>query len=287
MADNFGYNLADCKKTEEVKMIKIIVLFSILLSSLFSFEVQKPKVYKEQNITGWYMSEKLDGIRGYWDGKKLYSKNGNEIITPKNFTKNFPPFKLDGELWSKRDDFEFIQSTVLDKTPSNSWDKITYNIFEVPNAKGDFKSRLEKAKRWFTKYPNKNVNIIKQIKCKDEQHLLKYLDKIVALKGEGVIVKDASKLYHTGRSPYILKVKKAYDMEGIVVEYNYKKNSKIIKSLQIKLDNGIVFNLGGGLSDKQRLYPPKIGDMITFKYYGFTKNGKPKFASFLRVREEE
>jgi DNA ligase-1 len=268
-----------------MKGIFVFLFFSF--SFLYAFEVQKPKVYNDQNITGWYMSEKLDGIRGYWDGKKLYSKNQKEIITPKYFTKNFPPFALDGELWSKRDDFETIQSTVLDKVPSNTWKDITYNIFEVPEVKGDFKTRLEIAKKWFEEHPNKNVNIIKQIVCKDEEHLLNYLNEIVKLKGEGVIVKDPSKAYHTGRSPYILKVKKVYDMEGIVIGYNYRPNIKVLKSLKIKLENGVVFNLGGGFSNKQRTNLPKLNSMITFKYYGFTKRGKPKFASFLRVREVE
>jgi DNA ligase-1 len=45
--------------------------------------------------------------------------------------------------------------------------------------------------------------------------------------------------------------------------------------------------LGGGFKKEDRLNPPKIGEFVTFKYYGFTKNGKPKFASFLRVREVE
>ena len=268
-------------------MNKIFFSCLFFLSSLLAFEVQKPKVYDEQDISGWYMSEKLDGIRGYWDGKNLYTKNGNLINTPKEFTKNFPPFALDGELWSKRDNFEFIQSIVLDKKPSSSWENITYNIFEVPNSKGNFKTRLEKARKWFEKYPNSNVNIIKQIVCKNEKHLLTYLDKIVKLKGEGIIVKDPSQPYHTGRSPYILKVKKAYDMEGIVIGYNYKKDGKTFKSLKLKLENSVIFNLGGGFSDKQRKEPPKVGDVVTFKYYGFTKNGKPKFSSFLRVREIE
>lgn len=55
----------------------------------------------------------------------------------------------------------------------------------------------------------------------------------------------------------------------------------------MKLKNGIIFNLGGGFSNKERLNPPKIGETITFKYYDLTKNGKPKFASFLRVRKKE
>ena len=54
------------------------------------------------------MSEKLDGIRAYWDGKELLSKNGNKIYAPTWFLHNLPPFEIDGELWTKRDDFENI-----------------------------------------------------------------------------------------------------------------------------------------------------------------------------------
>ncbi len=258
----------------------------MLLSSLFSFEVQKPQIYDDQNISGWLMSEKLDGVRGYWDGKKLYTKNGNLINAPKEFTANFPPFPLDGELWSKRDDFSFIQSTVLDETPSKNWEKITYNIFEVPEANGDFLGRLESAKEWFEIHPNPHINIIKQIVCKDEEHLQKYLGEIIELKGEGVIVKNKKEPYQTGRSPHILKVKIAQDMEGITTGYNYDKDGKL-KSLKLKLDNGVIFNLGGGFSELEKENPPKIGEIVTFKYYGFTKNGVPKFTSFLRVRRGE
>ncbi len=267
-------------------MRKIYLIVLICISSLFSFEVQKPQIYDEQNITGWLMSEKLDGIRGYWDGKNLYTKNQKLINTPKDFTKNFPPFALDGELWSKRDDFEAIQATVLDVIPSKNWENITYNIFEVPETKGDFLGRLQKAKEWFATNPNNHINFIEQIVCKDEEHLQKYLAEIIALKGEGVIVKNGKEPYQTGRSSHILKVKKVQDMEGIIVGYKYDKNGKL-KSLKLKLGSEIIFYLGGGLSDKDRLNPPKIGEIVTFKYYGFTKNGIPKFASFLRVRKEE
>jgi DNA ligase-1 len=262
----------------------LLLLFITFVFSL-AFEVQKPKTYDEQNISGWVMSEKLDGIRGYWDGKKLYTKNGNLINTPKYFTKNFPPFALDGELWSKRDDFEFIQSVVLDDIPSDDWKKISFNIFEVPNTQGDFAKRLHKAENWFEKNPNNSVKIIPQQVCKDQEHLQQYLEKIVTLKGEGVVVKDPIKNYHTGRSSHILKVKKVLDMEGEIIGYNYKDDNKTLKSYQIKLQNGVVFNLGGGLSDIQRVNPLNMGKIVTFKYYGFTKYGKPKFASFLRVRE--
>jgi DNA ligase-1 len=32
--------------------------------------------YQGEDPTGWIMSEKLDGIRAYWDGVNLYSKKG-------------------------------------------------------------------------------------------------------------------------------------------------------------------------------------------------------------------
>ncbi len=264
------------------------VIFILLIClNLFAVELVKPKVYKgSEDIIGWYMSEKLDGIRGYWDGKTLRTRKGNLLYPPKWFIKDFPPFELDGELWTKRDNFENIQSIVMDKTPSKNWNQITYNIFEVPNAKGGFTIRLTKLKSYLYKNPNKYIKVIQQIPCKSSNHLHKFLDKIISLKGEGVIIKDSTLSYHTGRSPHILKVKKAQDMEGRVIAVNYSKKTNVMKNITLKLQNNVIFNLGGGFSNIQRKNPPYIGDTVTFKYYGFTKNDKPKFASFLHVRKD-
>ncbi|XPV69614.1 MAG: DNA ligase [Halarcobacter sp.] len=266
--------------------MKIIVL---LFLSIFAFaqEIQKPMVYKgDENIQEWLMSEKLDGIRAYWNGKELLTRKGKKIYPPKWFIKNFPKFELDGELWSKRSDFENIQSIVMDKTPSKKWENISYNIFEVPHAKGNFKQRLQKIKQWFEKNKNPKVVIIKQIKIKNKNHLDKFLKDIISKGGEGVIIKNPLPSYESGRSANILKVKKFQDMEGEVVAINISKKTKVLKSLVVKLKNGIKFNLGIGFSKNQRENPPKIGSIVTFKYYGFTKKGKPKFASFLHLRED-
>ena len=267
--------------------MKILMLLFIFIY-LNSQELQKAKNYdnSKHNITNWYMSEKLDGIRAYWNGKELLSKNGNKIYAPSWFTKDFPPFELDGELWTKRDDFESIQNIVLDTNPSSKWEKITYNIFEVPNEKGNFDKRLEKIKSWLDKNPNKIIKIIPQLICKNETDLNIYLKELLDKKAEGIILKNPNLEYFTGRSENILKVKKFYDDEGLVIGLNYSNNGEF-KSLQLKLNNGIIFNLGGGFSDIQRKNPPQIGDTVTFKYYDLTKNNKPKFASFLRIRKKE
>ena len=152
--------------------MKIFLLIFLFLN-LNSQELQKAKIYdnSKHNITNWYMSEKLDGIRAYWNGKELLSKNGNKIYAPFWFIKDFPPFELDGELWTKRDDFENIQNIVLDANPSIKWDEITYNIFEIPNEKGNFDKRLEKINSWLDKNPNKFIKIIPQKICKNESEL--------------------------------------------------------------------------------------------------------------------
>ena len=267
--------------------MKHFFLLLFLIINAYSIELQKAKIYDKEkhHIDNWLMSEKLDGIRAYWDGKEFRSKNGNKIYAPSWFLDNLPPFELDGELWTKRDDFENIQNIVLDINPSSKWEEITYNIFEVPNAKGNFEERLKKLEQWLVKNPSKNIKIIPQIKCKNQEHLEIYLKELLDKKAEGIILKNPNKDYFQGRSDDILKVKKFFDDEGIVIAQNYK-NGKF-KSLKIELKNKVVFNLGGGFSNQQRLNPPQIGDIITFKYYGFTKNQKPKFASFLRIRNKE
>jgi DNA ligase 1 len=264
-----------------------LFLLILILTNLYTQELQKAKIYDESihNINNWYMSEKLDGIRAYWDGENMYTKNGNKIYAPNWFVKNFPKFELDGELWTKRDDFENIQNIVLDNIPSSKWNEITYNIFEVPNEKGNFSKRLEKLSNYLKIHKNEYLKIIPQIKCKNKSHLNSYLQELLDKKAEGIIIKNPDLEYFIGRSENILKVKKFYDDEGIVIGINYK--DKKFKSLIIKQKNGVIFNLGGGFSNKQRLNPPKIGDTITFKYYGLTKNNKPKFASFLKIRKSE
>lgn len=274
-------------------MKKLIFVFILIIYSIVqaeSIQVQKPKVYHGyEDIKGWHMSEKLDGIRGYWDGKQLKTKNGNKIYPPKWFTKNFPPFALDGELWSKRGDFENIQSIVLDDKPTKKWKEMSYQIFEVPNYDGNFTQRLQCANKWLKEKQIKHAHIIKQIRCEDREHLKKYLHYIENLGGEGVIIKNPKLTYFTGRSGEVLKVKSFEEMEGKVMGVNAGKGKflGLMGSLTLQLENGVIFRLGGGFNLEDRKNPPNVGSLVTFKYYGFTKNNKPKFASFIRVREKE
>lgn len=241
------------------------------------------KTYKDQNITGWVMSEKLDGIRAYWNGKHLISRRGKIIHAPKWFTKNYPPFEVDGELWTKRGDFENISSIVRDKVPGQEWEKVKHCIFEVPHAKGSLFERLSKVKP----YENEVIRIIPQIKVENKEHLENFLKEIEAKGGEGVVVRDPNSPYIDKRTSKALKVKTFHDAECEVIGYAKGKGKykDVIGAIQCQLEDGTRFKIGTGLSDRLRAKPPKIGKMITFKYQKFTKYGKPRFPVFMRVRK--
>jgi DNA ligase 1 len=54
---------------------------------------------------GFWMSEKLDGVRAFWDGKQFLSRLGNRYHAPAWFTEGLPLEPLDGELWIDRKKF--------------------------------------------------------------------------------------------------------------------------------------------------------------------------------------
>ena len=269
-------------------MIRLFAVLFLFVLHVSAFTLQKPNIYTDQNISGWMMSEKLDGIRGYWDGKQLLSRQNKPINAPKWFTQDLPPFALDGELWTKRGDFENIQSIVMDDKPSEKWREITYNIFEVPNAEGNFTQRLQKAQDYIDAHHLYHVRIVEQKICHNSKELKVFLHEVVKKRGEGAVIKDGSRAYFDGRSDSVLKVKLAQDMEGKVIGYKkgVGKNSGLMGSLEVELENGTHLFIGSGFSQENRKNPPVLGSIITFKYFGFTKSGKPRFASFMRVRKD-
>jgi DNA ligase-1 len=263
-----------------MKQLLLILLFTSLFGS-------KPELFllnkynEDINVTSWYMSEKLDGVRAYWDGKKLISRSGKVFATPAFFVKEFPKDELDGELWSKRGDFSNISSIVNRKNPHLRWSELTYNIFEVPNAEGNLLQRLKNVQN------SKYIKLISQIKVKNQKHLDEFLEIIEKKGGEGVVVRNGELSYYAGRNSSALKVKSYIDAECEVVGYNEGKGKYegMIGSLSCRVKGMQVIKIGSGLNDNQRAVPPKIGTIITFKYYGLTSKGNPRFPVFLRVRD--
>jgi len=253
-------------------------------------EPMLPKIYTEQvDIRGWLMSEKLDGVRGYWDGQQLFSKNGHPLNPPAEFVRDLPGFPLEGELWGGRGTFELTSGIVKRKQPHRGWLQLKFAIFDVPDASGGFTQRIKTAQRWFDTHPSIYAFVIPQIPVTDNDHLQQELQRIESLGGEGLIVRKADALYISGRSMEILKVKSYQDAEATVVAHlpGKGRNGGRLGSLLVELANGTRFRIGTGFSDEEREHPPSIGEVITFKYYGKYPSGIPKFPAFLRIRQDK
>ena len=276
---------------------KRILLFTLLFLGAFPYgaraaapQIMLPKVYEENtDIAGWLVSEKLDGVRGYWDGKKLISKHGIPFHPPPEFLHNFPDFALEGEIWGGRGTFERTVAVVRRQQPNKGWLALKFAIFDVPDATGPFVQRLQKAKRWFAEHPSDYAFVIPQKPVNNNADLAETLRRVEKLGGEGLIVRNPDASYQTGRSSDILKVKGYQDMEADVIAQlpGTGKNTGRLGSLLVELPNGTRFKIGTGFTDEQRKHPPPVGATITFKYYGFYKSGIPKFPSFLRIREDK
>lgn len=244
------------------------------------------KTYTDEiNVADYWVSEKLDGVRAYWDGRQLLSRQGNRIYAPDWFVENFPPNKLDGELWITRGAFEDTVSTVKKHRPiDQEWRQVRYMIFELPQGEGTFTQRLERINSLATQ--SVYLQRIKQYRLPSLSALQAALDEVVAAGGEGLMLHYADSLYSTGRSDVLLKLKKYSDAEAVVIEHlpGKGRHTGRLGALLLEMPDGKRFKLGGGFTDAQREQPPLVGSWVTYKYYGLTRRGIPKFASFLRVR---
>lgn len=278
---------------QALKTKQILVLIGCLLVlsvTATAADLMLPQVYSAQReISGWLMSEKLDGVRGYWDGQQLWSKNGNLFQAPAEFICDLPPFPLDGELWAGRGTFAQTVSIVKQQRPHPGWLQLKFAIFDVPQTAGNFTARIAQAHNWFAAHPSNYAFVIPQRPIQDQEHLQQELQRIEALGGEGLIVRNPDALYAAGRSAEILKLKNYQDAEATVLAYlpGQGRNAGRLGALLVALADGTEFKLGSGFSDAERETPPPLGSLVTFKFYGKYPSGIPKFPSFLRIRRDE
>jgi DNA ligase-1 len=255
-------------------------------------DIQHGVTYKKiANINQYYVSEKLDGVRGYWDGKQLITRQGNLINSPSWFTQGWPILPIDGELWLDKGKFQALQSCVSKHNPEQNkilscWINIRFMMFDLPKNKGDFTERVDKMQRLLKQVSSPYLAMISQVKLKEISELDKKLDEVIARQGEGLMLHLASAYYKTGRNTALMKLKKHQDAEAIVIGHTKGKGKyqDLLGAIEVETVDGIVFKIGSGFSDVQRANPPKVGTIITFKYNGLTDAGIPRFARFWRIK---
>ena len=240
------------------------------------------------DVSRYWVSEKLDGVRASWDGRTLQFRSGNPVPAPKWFVEALPRQPLDGELWLGRGSFDQLSSIVRQKTPDDSeWRRVRYMIFELPDAPGSFGDRVEQIKTITAAANPPWLQAVAQFRLPDAAALQKKLRDIVRQGGEGLMLHREDAAYATGRSSVLLKVTPWLDAEARVVAHlpGKGKFAGMLGALQVEMTDGRRFALGSGFSNVQRRNPPPLGVQVTYRYRELTRQGIPRFASFLRVRE--
>jgi DNA ligase-1 len=243
----------------------------------------------EINPANYLVSEKYDGVRAIWDGKLLRFRSGRVVNAPAWFIAKLPAHALDGELWLARGRFDALSGIVRKTEPQDDeWRRLKYMIFELPDAPGTFADRARRIKEIVAKAQWPQLVAVEQFRVADRAALKRKLDEFVRGGGEGLMLHLADAPYVTGRSDVLLKLKPVQDTEAVVVEHIPGKGKYIgmMGALRVKTPEGKLFLIGTGFTDQVRKNPPPVGTTITYTYRGLSKTGLPRFASYLRVREE-
>lgn len=242
----------------------------------------------QTDVAHYLVSEKLDGVRAYWDGKMLRTRNGNRINAPGWFVEGFPARALDGELWIGRGQFERLSGTVQRLVPDETaWHQVQYLVFELPQAPGTFRERAQSLRQLVAETGVPWLQAVEQFEVRNRKALEQKLDEILQVGGEGLMLHRADALYTTGRNDVLLKMKLWHDAEATVIAHlpGKGKYAGMLGALRVRTSEGVEFMLGTGLSEANRRHPPAIGSIITFRYREQTSRGQPRFASYLRARD--
>ena len=237
--------------------------------------------------SGYLVSEKYDGVRALWDGRQLRFRSGLLVPAPAGFLQGLPSIPLDGELWLGRGRFEATSGLARRLAANDAdWQGFHYMVFDLPRGAGGFARRQTLLQALLHQHGNPMVQAVPQATVPDRAALLRRLDTVVQAGGEGLVLRHVDAPYAAGRSAAMLKLKPLQDAEAVVLAHlpGRGRLAGRLGALQVRADDGQVFQIGTGFSDAERLAPPAPGQRITYAYRGLTEAGVPRFASYLRVR---
>ncbi|UXD88053.1 DNA ligase [Thalassolituus hydrocarboniclasticus] len=281
---------------ENTIVLTLLLLVSLWPQLVVASELIPPplmlaKVYnKGIDVSQYYVSEKLDGVRAYWNGRQLLTRSGRPVNAPAWFLSALPKNPLDGELWAGRGQFSFVSGLVRrHQADDEDWMKVKYMVFDLPQMAAPFTERLWVLRTLVAQQANPQLKVLDQTKIGSEQELEKKLQMITAAGGEGLMLRRSQSLYQVARSDDLLKLKLSEDGEAEVVGYvpGEGKYRGALGALVVRTADGREFRLGTGFSDDERFSPPPLGAQVTFSYNGLTEHGLPRFARFVRVRPQE
>ena len=240
-------------------------------------------------LQDYWVSEKYDGVRGFWDGRTLRTRGGETVQAPAWFTAGWPEVPMDGELWAGRGRFSHAQSTTRQQQPRDvAWRQIRFMVFDLPGDKGTFDQRLPALNTLVEGLHQPWVQAVPQQRVASDAALQALLHRTVRAGGEGLMLHRGASLYRAGRSDDLIKVKTHEDTEARVVAHlpGKGRHAGRMGALLVEMPSGQRFRLGAGFSDADRERPPPVGSWVTYRFRGTHNGGLPRFASFVRARAD-
>lgn len=251
----------------------------------------------EQDVSDWLATEKMDGVRAWWDGKDFVTRLGNSYNAPQWFKDKMPQdIVLDGELFGGNGNFQKTVSAVRKQNPVDAeWKSIKYMVFDAPEHGGTYEERVDyllddvmltcpgpEDAEWY-------CTVVQPEVVRDNADVARILAKFEKLGFEGAMLRQPGSLYESGRSHTLLKVKSFKDIEAEVIGYEKGRgrHKGRMGAIVVRLDSGVEFSVGSGFTDKQRENPPKIGAVVTVKYQELSKDGVCRFPTFVSERDYE
>jgi DNA ligase-1 len=239
------------------------------------------------DLSRYWVSEKFDGVRGYWNGHELLTRGGTVVHVPAWFTKNWPHTPMDGELWAGYGHFARASAIVRTAGADDpAWHEMSYRLFDLPGHGGNFDARVPAIRAVVAAIGDSWVVAIRQFHVRDDVELHAALKRVLAKGGEGLVLHRGDVPYRSGRGVGLLKVKPYEDAEArvIAIHPGQGRLAGMMGSIEVRTPDGRRFAIGSGFSDEQRTHPPALGSWVTYRYNGLTVNGLPRFVRFLRMR---
>ena len=240
-------------------------------------------------LQDYWVSEKYDGVRGFWDGRTLRTRGGETVQAPAWFTAGWPEVPMDGELWAGRGRFSHAQSTTRQQQPGDvAWRQMRFMVFDLPGDKGTFDQRLPALNALVESLGQPWVQAVPQRRVANDAALQALLHRTVRAGGEGLMLHRGASLYRAGRSDDLIKLKTHEDTEARVIAHlpGKGRHAGRMGALLVEMPSDQRFRLGAGFSDADRERPPPVGSWVTYRFRGTHDGGLPRFASFVRERED-
>lgn len=278
-----------------MRTFAIILLIFLAVPPLAAGEPDPPDLMHAStwagkgDVSAYLVSEKLDGVRGHWTGERLLTRGGHAVHPPAWFTADWPSTPMDGELWLGRGRFAEVSGIVRTRDPVDAdWREVAFMVFDLPSHEGPFQARANRIRALLDTAGVPWLQPVRQFQVAGTEELDARLERIVDAGGEGLMLHRRDAYYRAGRSDALLKYKPSADAEARVVAHTPGRGRYrgMLGALVVERPDGLRFRLGTGFSDAERADPPPVGSRVTYRYNGFTVNGVPRFARFLRVRPD-